>query len=160
MNEFLHHPGFLGTSANRAADITLVLMLAIAGLFSFGFYLARRRRHTAHRWVQTSAVILNLLMVLWMMILPYRDFVVRDSGGPRPNYFYWVTSLHALIGLTAIIFGLFVTLRGHKLVPKALRFKKYKPYMRTAYALYMLATLLGLLVYLAWFTWIPNPPVF
>src|SRR5512139_327179 len=76
MNEFLHHPGFLGTSANRAADMTLVLMLAIAGLFSFGFYLARRRKHTAHRWVQTSAVILNLLMVLWMMILPFRDFVV------------------------------------------------------------------------------------
>jgi uncharacterized membrane protein YozB (DUF420 family) len=160
MNEFLHHPGFLGTSANRAADLTLVVMLAIAGLFTLGFYLAHRRSFKAHRWVQTSAAILNLLMVLWMMLLPYRDFVLRDSGGPRPSYFYWITSLHALTGLAAVAFGLYVTLVGNKLLPKALRFKKYKPYMRTAYVLYMLATLLGLLVYLAWFTWIPNPPVF
>jgi hypothetical protein len=30
--------------------------------------------------------------------------------------------------------------------------------MRVSYALYMLATLLGVLVYLTWFVWSPSPP--
>jgi uncharacterized membrane protein YozB (DUF420 family) len=155
--EFLHGPGFLGTRANRAADVTLLAMILIAGLFTIGFYLARKRKYEAHRWVQTTAAILNVLLVLWMMILPFRDFILLDKGGPREQYFYWITTAHALTGMLAVIFGLFVVLRGNKLVPKFLRFRNYKPYMRTAYGLYMAATLLGVLVYLVWFVWTATP---
>lgn len=140
--------------------MTLVLMLVIAALFTFGFYLARRRKYEAHRWVQTTAVLLNAILVLWMMILPFRDFVLRDQGGPRLPIFYAITVIHALIGAVAFPLGLFVMLRGNNLVPRALRFRNYKLYMRTAYALYMFATLAGVLVYLVWFVWIPNPPLF
>jgi uncharacterized membrane protein YozB (DUF420 family) len=160
MDQFFHAPGFLGTNANLAADFTLVAMLVIAALFTYGFYLARRGRYETHRWVQTTAVILNAILVLWMMILPYRDFVARDQGGPRPGYFYTITTIHALAGASALIFGVFVALSGNKLVPKALRFKNYKLFMRTAYILYMLATALGVVVYLTWFTTVPNPPLF
>jgi len=51
------------------------------------------------------------------------------------------------VGATGLLMGIFVVLRANGLVPKSLRFKKYKPFMRTAYALYMTATLLGVLVY-------------
>jgi uncharacterized membrane protein YozB (DUF420 family) len=160
MNEFLHQPGFLGTNANRAADITLVIMLLAATLFTIGFILARKKNFKAHRWVQTSAATLNAIMVLWMMILPYRDFVLRGKAGSQPAIFYTMANLHAGIGLIAITFGLFVTLRGNGLVPKPLQFRNYKLYMRTAYGLYMLATLLGVLVYLTWFVIVPNQPVY
>ena len=160
MDQFFHAPGFLGTNANLAADSTLIAMIAIALLFTLGFYLARRRRYEAHRWVQTSAVTLNAILVLWMMILPFRDFVVRDQGGPRPSYFYYVTIAHAIAGVSALVLGVFVALRGNQLVPKALRFKNYKLWMRTSYALYILATLLGVAVYLVWFVFVPNPPLF
>ena len=43
--------------------------------------------------------------------------------------------------------GLFVVLRANELVPQALRFTNYKLFMRTSYALYMLATLMGVIVY-------------
>jgi uncharacterized membrane protein YozB (DUF420 family) len=158
--DFLHQPGFLNTNANFAADMTLVLMLVIAGLFTFGFYLARRRKFEAHRWVQTSAVLLNAILVLWLMILPFRDFVIRDQGGPRSPVFYIVTVIHALIGAVAFPFGFFVMLRGNNLVPRAWRFRNYKLFMRTAYALYMAAILAGVLVYYVWFVLIPNPPLF
>lgn len=160
MDYILHGPSFLGTKANFAADMTLVLMILAAALFTLGFYLARKRLYQAHRWVQTGAASLNAILVLWMMLLPYRDFVIRDQGGPRPGVFYAITTIHALIGGVALVFGLFVVLRGNELVPAALKFRNYKGYMRTAYALYMTATLLGILVYLIWFVWIPNPPVF
>jgi uncharacterized membrane protein YozB (DUF420 family) len=160
LTDFLHQPGFLNTNANFAADMTLVLMLAVAALFTYGFFLARRRRYDAHRWVQTSAASLNAILVLWLMILPFRDFVLRDQGGPRLPVFYTITVIHALIGAVAFPFGMFVMLRGNNLVPKRLRFSNYKLFMRTAYALYMAATLAGLLVYYVWFVVVPNPPQF
>jgi uncharacterized membrane protein YozB (DUF420 family) len=160
MIDLLHQPGFLGTHANFAADFTLVMMLLIAALFTVGAVMARRQRYEAHRWIQTSAALLNLIMVLWMMVLPFRDFVMRDIGGPRPTLFYTVTSVHAIIGFVALTFGLFVTLRGNELVPQPLKFNNYKRYMRIAYGLYMAATLLGVWVYIIWFITIPNPPQF
>jgi uncharacterized membrane protein YozB (DUF420 family) len=160
MTELLHRPGFLGTNANFAADMTLVLMLLVATLFTIGFYMARRGKYEVHRWIQTSAATLNAILVLWLMILPFRDFVLRDQGGPRPGIFYYVTVAHALIGAVAFPFGMFVMLRANRLVPKALWFNNYKLFMRTAYTLYMLATLVGVFVYYTWFVAIPNPPLY
>jgi uncharacterized membrane protein YozB (DUF420 family) len=160
MNQILHQPGFLGTRANFAADMTLILMIIIAIMFTIGVWFARRRRYQTHRWIQTTAVVLNAILVLWLMILPFRDFVLRDVGGPRPQIFYTITTIHALFGIVAFPFGMFVALRGNELVPKPLKFNNYKGFMRVAYGLYIVTTLLGILVYYVWFVLIPNPPVF
>jgi uncharacterized membrane protein YozB (DUF420 family) len=162
MNEILHQPSFLGTNANFAADMTLVVSIIVAILFTVGVVLAVKGRYQAHRWVQTAAAVLNAILILWMMILPFRDFIARDFMGQRPPYFYYVTTAHAAIGFIALIFGLYVVLRGNNfiLIPKFLRFNNYKIYMRISYGLYMAATLLGIWVYLTWFVTIPNPPTF
>jgi hypothetical protein len=44
------------------------------------------------------------------------------------------------------------------LAPKSLRFSNYRLFMRVPYGLDMLATLLGVLVYLTWFVWSASPP--
>lgn len=160
MTELLHRPGFLGTAANLATDTTLVLMLAIAGLFTYGFWLARRGRYQAHRWVQTTGGVLTLVLAIWFMLLPYRDFITPGLPERLPEPFYGLTTLHALLGLVALPYGTFVILRGHNLVPAALRFKDYKKFMRWAYALYMATIILGLAVYVVWFVTNPNPPQF
>ncbi|MQC27445.1 MAG: hypothetical protein DWG76_08400 [Chloroflexi bacterium] len=160
MTNLLHAPGFLGTSANFAADMTLLLSILVMGLFSIGFYLARKGRYDAHKWVQTSGAAMNIVLVLWLMLLPYRDFILRDSGGPREGSFYLVTSIHAGVGFLAFILGNFVVLRGHRLVPRKLQFNNYKLFMRTAYGLYLVTTLLGISTYYTWFVATSKPPVF
>ena len=160
MTDILHQPGFLGTQANFAADMTLLLSLLVALIFSYGFYLARQGRFDTHKWVQTLGALINVVLVLWLMILPYRDFIIRDSGGPRESVFYSVTMLHAFVGFFAFTLGNFVVLRGHNLVPRRLRFNNYKPFMRTAYALYMVTTALGVGTYLTWFIVTSKPPTF
>lgn len=162
MNEILHQPSFLGTNANFAADMTLLASIIVAILFTVGVVLAVKGHYQAHRWVQTTAATLNAILILWMMILPFRDFIARDFMGERPPYFYTVTAVHAAIGFIALIFGLYVVLRGNNfiLIPKFLRFNNYKLYMRISYGLYMAATLLGIWVYITWFVTIPNPPTF
>lgn len=160
MVELLHRPGFLGTAGNFATDATLVLMVAVAITFSIGFVLARMGKYEAHRWVQTSAAVLSSGLVVWLMILPYRDFILPGLPGRLTEPFYAVTTLHALVGAVAFPFGIFVVLRGHGLVPARLRFANYKPFMRAAYGLYLAAIALGILVYIVWFVTNPNPPTF
>jgi uncharacterized membrane protein YozB (DUF420 family) len=160
MVELLHQPGFLGTSANFAADMTLVLSLLVAAALSAGFVLARRRDYRRHRVVQTVAALTNAVLVLWLMILPFRDFVAPGVPERLAERFYGVTTIHALVGGSALVLGLFVVLRANGLMPKPLRFRNYKAVMRVSYALYVLATLIGVFVYLTWFVGNPNPPVY
>jgi uncharacterized membrane protein YozB (DUF420 family) len=160
MEAFMHAQGFLGTNANIAADTTLIIMILVGIMFTVGFVLARMGKYEVHRWVQTTAGAINLILVLWLMILPFRDFVVRDVQGPMPHYFYVITTLHATVGVLALLFGVYVILRGNNLVPEALKFNNYKGFMRLAYTGYMLTIVLGVLVYVTWFVRSPTPPHF
>lgn len=160
MEDLLHQPGFFGTSANFGADMTLAISLLVAVLFTYGFRLAREGRYEAHRWVQTGAALLNAILVLWLMILPFRDFIAPGLPERLNERFYWVTTLHGSVGFLGLTLGLFVVLRGNELVPGFLKFKNYRLFMRVSYGLYLLATLIGIGVYLVWFVYNPNPPVY
>jgi uncharacterized membrane protein YozB (DUF420 family) len=148
MTDFLTTPGFLGTKATLRSDLTLVLILISAILFTIGFILARIKHYTAHRWVQTTAVTLNTLVVLISMVTSYIIHILPGIPGKLAQGDYAVITLHAIIGAIAVVWGVFVALRGNNLVPKKLRFNNYKLFMRWAYGLYMLATLGGVIVYI------------
>jgi len=94
------------------------------------------------------------------MILPFRDFIAPGVPERLGERFYGVTTLHALVGGCALVFGLYVVLRANGLMPKPLRFRNYKVFMRVSYTLYIAATLIGIAVYLTWFVGNPNPPTF
>jgi uncharacterized membrane protein YozB (DUF420 family) len=120
-------------------------------MFNIGFYLARRKHFTAHRWVQSSAVILNTLVVLISMVTSFIIHILPGIPAKLGQGDYAVTTLHGLLGAVALLLGVFVALRGNNLVPKKLRFNNYKLFMRWAYSLYMLATLGGIIVYITAF---------
>ncbi len=161
MSDILHANGFFGTNANFITDLTLALSILVALIFTTGTVLAVKRQYEWHRWLQTTGAIINTVLVLWLMVTPFFDFVVKDFAAPvRPSNFYWITTIHASIGIVAFLFGDFVVLRGNNLMIDRLKFNNYKLFMRVAYALYMIATLLGIGVYINWFIAIPNPPVF
>jgi len=147
MINFLNQPGFLGTHAPFISDLTLILILLTAILFTIGWQLARHKHFEAHRWVQTTTACLNAVVVLVVMIRSFIIHILPGIPGKLLQGDYAVTTVHALVGATGLLLGIFVVLRANGLVPQALRFNKYKPFMRTAYALYMTATLLGVIVY-------------
>ena len=148
MENLLNGPGFLGTNATFRPDLTLVLILVTAMLFTIGWQLAVRKRYTAHRWVQTLAASLNAIVVLSTMISSFLIFILPGIPGKLLEGSYGVTTVHALVGMVGLVLGVFVVLRGNELVPHSLRFTNYKLYMRIAYALYMVSTLIGVAVYL------------
>ncbi len=138
----------VATKAPRGAVISLVLIIVTAILFTVGYRLAVQRRYEAHRWVQTVAVCLNAGVVLIWMIKSFTRNIAPQIPARLNEKTYAVATTHALVGAIGLVFGVFVMLRGNGLVPKKLRFANYKPYMRAAYALYMLGALTGVILYL------------
>ena len=149
--------GFLGTNASVLADISLIMGILVALTLTVGMLLAVRKRFVAHRWVQTTAVALNVVQVLTIMVASF--FKSAAPGIPQKlnETYYQAAAIHALLGFATLIFGTFVALRGNELVPRALKFKNYKLFMRTAYSMYMLVTLLGIWVYSVWYVNAPAP---
>lgn len=149
--------GFLGTNASVLADVSLVLGIVVALVLTVGMLLAVMKRYNAHRWVQTVAVCINVVQVLSIMIASF--FKSAAPGIPQKlnETYYRAATIHAALGFITLIFGTFVMLRGNKLVPRALRFKNYKLFMRTAYGLYVAVTLLGIWVYSVWYVNEPAP---
>ncbi len=147
MSDSLQGFWFLGTTASFGADLSLAFMLLAAVLFTIGWRLAARKNYEAHRWVQTAAVCLNAVLVLAWMIRRFLLWVLPEIPSKLGQASYAVTTVHAVVGLLGVVLGVFVVLRGNELVPKRFRFTNYKLFMRSSYALYMLATLMGVIVY-------------
>lgn len=148
LTDFLTSPGFLGTRATLRSDLTLVLTLLTAVLFNIGFLLVRQKQYEAHRWVQTIAVIINTFVVIVSMVTSFIIYILPGIPDKFGEGDYAVTTMHAIVGTIGMLFGIFVALRGNNLVPRALRFNNYKPFMRWAYGLYMLSTLSGVIIYI------------
>jgi uncharacterized membrane protein YozB (DUF420 family) len=140
--------GFLGTRAPLHSDLSLLLILFTAVLFTIGWRLAVHKNFKVHRWVQTSAVILNTIVVLSVMIASFIIYILPGIPGKLLEGTYGVTTVHAIIALLGLLLGVYVALVGNKILPERFRFKNYKLFMRTSYTLYMLATLLGVIVYI------------
>jgi uncharacterized membrane protein YozB (DUF420 family) len=147
MTDFYMLPGFLGTRATFGPDLALVLILISSTLFTIGWRLAVHQHYDVHRWVQTSAAIINSAAVLAIMVGSFWGFVLPSLPAKIRQPVTAVTTFHAIIGAITFLLGVFVVLRANKLVPQALRFKNYKRFMRTAYSLYMVTTLIGIAVY-------------
>lgn len=148
MNDLLFGTGFLGTHAPFLSDLTLILILISSTLFTIGWQLAVHKHYQIHRWVQTTAAVLKAIVVLSVMIRAFDLYILPGLPGRFFEGTYGVTTVHTFVGLIGLVLGIFVDLRGNELVPKRLRFSNYKLFMRTSYAIYMLATLLGVIVYL------------
>jgi uncharacterized membrane protein YozB (DUF420 family) len=148
LQALLTAPGFLGTQAPLHSDISLLMIVFSAVMFTLGWRLAVAGKYEVHRWVQTSAAILNTLAVLAIMIPSFIVYILPGIPHKLLEGTYGVTTVHAIIGLIGLLLGIFVVLRANGLMPEKLRFKNYKVWMRTSYGIYMLATVIGVYIYL------------
>lgn len=139
--------GFLGTKATFAQDVSLVGSILVAIAFTAGAYLAVKGYYTAHRWLQTGAAVANLALVFGVMI-PSLLAVTPDENLTLPAVAFVAMPAHEVVGTVAMLFGVYMVLVGHGWLPARWRFTNYKPFMRIAFALYLVATVVGVAVYL------------
>jgi uncharacterized membrane protein YozB (DUF420 family) len=147
MYSFFEGDGFLTAKSTLGADISLLVMIVAAVMLTVGVVLAKRDEIQAHRWVQTSAATLNALLVLVWMIRSFWLYIRPGLPGELGKATYSVTTVHAVVGALGLLLGAFVVLQGNEVLPKSWRATDFKLFMRIAYVLYMLGTVLGIAVY-------------
>jgi uncharacterized membrane protein YozB (DUF420 family) len=146
--------GFVpGSRASLAADCVLLLEMVMGAALTLGVVFARRRRFRAHAWCQSMVVLLNVVVVSVYMLPSFRRAVEPVIPSRLGKSYYWLATAHGVSGIIAELLGVYILLAaGTQLLPKAIRFTQYKPWMRSAFIVWWLAILLGLLTYLRRYT--------
>ncbi len=151
--------GFLGTNASLTSDLSLVIGVLVAVLLTVGVTLAVKKKFHAHGWIQSTAVVLNVLQVLTVMVGSFSRSAAPGIPSHLDQGYYAVAMAHGLVGLTTLLLGVFIAIRANELLPPFLhflRFHNFKLFMRTAYGLYLLSTALGVSVYVIWYVLKPQ----
>jgi uncharacterized membrane protein YozB (DUF420 family) len=144
--------GFLGTAASLAADRTLIIESAMGVALVVGTVFARRRHYRAHGWCQSAVVLLNLGVIAQFMVPSFRRQIAPEIPASLNEVHYAIAAIHGLLGTVAELLALYVVLvAGTNILPKRLRFSRYKRWMRLALALWWIELLLGLAMYVQWY---------
>jgi uncharacterized membrane protein YozB (DUF420 family) len=144
--------GFLGTGATFAADLNLVVQLIMGAALIVGAYLAKQKRYRAHGICQTAVLLLNLLMIGLVMGPSFHHQVRPALFKGIHKWYSGLAIVHALLGITAELLGLYiVVVAGTNILPRWLRFKEWKRWMRTELVLWEFVLLSGLGTYYAWY---------
>jgi uncharacterized membrane protein YozB (DUF420 family) len=143
--------GFLGTAASLAADRTLVIETAMGVALIVGTVLARRRHYRAHAWCQSAVVLLNLGMIAQFMVPSFRREVAPEIPASLGEIHYAIAAIHGMLGTVAELLALYVILVAGNILPKRIRFLRYKRWMRLTLALWWIELLLGLAMYVQWY---------
>lgn len=144
--------GFLGTGATFEADLNLVVQLIMGGALIAGTFLARRKHYRAHGICQTAVLLLNLLMIGLVMLPSFQQQVKPALSKALHNWYYKAAVIHALLGLTAELLGLYIVMvAGTNVLPHWLRFDHWKWWMRAELVLWAIVLLSGVGTYCAWY---------
>jgi uncharacterized membrane protein YozB (DUF420 family) len=144
--------GFLGTGAPFAADVNLIVQLAMGGALVVGVILARRKRYRAHGACQTTVLLFNLWMIGFEMWPSFRLQVMPHLPKVLHTGYYTIAAVHAALGTAAEVLGIYIVLvAATKLVPPSLRFTQWKRWMQIELALWLLALMCGIGTYYEWY---------
>jgi uncharacterized membrane protein YozB (DUF420 family) len=144
--------GFLGTGATFEADVNLVVQLVMGAALVAGVLLAKYKRYRAHGICQTTVLLLNLLMIGLVMWPSFRQHVKPTIRRALHKSYYAVPMVHAALGVSAELLGLYIVLvAGTDVLPTWLRFKNWKRWMRTEFVLWLLVVISGVGTYYAWY---------
>jgi uncharacterized membrane protein YozB (DUF420 family) len=143
---------FFETAAPRAANVVLVLEIAMGIALLLGARLARKGRFRQHAWCQSAILLLNLAVVVVMMIPSFRVHVLPRIPVKLGKAYYMLATAHAALGGLTETAGLYILLAaGTSFLPEKFRITKYKMWMRGVLLLWWLVLLLGLATYARWY---------
>jgi uncharacterized membrane protein YozB (DUF420 family) len=139
--------GFLTGRSSLGADLSLLLSAAAIVLLTAGVVQARRRRYDAHRWLQTSGVILNAVLVAFWMAVSLWRFILPGIPGSLSKHGHALAAAHAVVGIAGVALGVFLVVRANQLTRRGESVSRYKTAMRVAYFVYLAAFVLGVWLY-------------
>ena len=142
--------GILGTRANWAADLNLMVQIVLLVVLVAGLVQAKKRNLKVHHTWMTAIVVINAVFVIAVMnpsffrILPS---ALRDPGAIE-HVLPWP---HVLVGGLAELMGLYAVLWMRMDLPELLHIRNIKWFMRITFLLWALALVGGIVLYWVWY---------
>jgi len=143
---------FLGTAAPTYAEVTLVLEIAMGVGLLIGAQPARLRRYRWHAWCQSLIVLLNLVLIALTMIPAFHRQVLPKLPSRIGKLYYTLATTHAALGGIAEFGGMYILLAaGTEILPKKVRIRRYKFWMRSVLVVWWMVLFLGIATYARWY---------
>ena len=139
--------GFLTGRSSLGADLSLIASAAAISLLTAGVVLARRRRYGSHRWTQTTAVLLNAVVVASWMAVSLVRFILPGIPGTLSEHGHTLAAAHAATGVVGVVLGVFLVVRANQLTRHGRSVHRYRTAMRVSYLVYLAAFALGASLY-------------
>lgn len=111
--------GFLGTGATFEADLNLIVQVVMGVALIAGALLAKRKRYAAHGICQTTVLLLNLGMIGLVMWTSFQRQVRPALPEGLHRWYFVAATIHALLGGTAELLGLYIVVVAGTRVPSA-----------------------------------------
>ncbi len=147
----LDQPGFLGTGASLASDLSLLAYIfLIVPIMLIGFFFARRKMFEPHhKLVMTTITIVNWLIIFFLMAVRYLQ---AAQAAPADSSLILPT-IHLAFGGTAQLLATYLVIRMwfENQLPAWFKVRRIKRYMRTTLALWLITAALGIGTYYAWY---------
>ncbi|MGA8221843.1 MAG: DUF420 domain-containing protein [Candidatus Acidiferrales bacterium] len=144
--------GFLGTYAGIAADLNLLLQVAMGVALLAGAWLARRKRFRAHGICAAAVMILNLFSIAFVMWPAFHEQVLPKIPARLGRLHYAIATVHGALGVVAELFGLYIVLMaGTNVLPRSWQLKRWKAWMRVDLALWWVVLAAGFAMYFNWY---------
>src|SRR5271169_1443443 len=144
--------GFLGTYAGFAADLNLLVQVAMGVALLAGAWLARRKRFRAHGICAAAVMILNLFAIGLVMWPAFHERVLPKIPARLGKLHYAIATAHGILGATAEAFGLYIALvAGTGVLPQSWRIRRWKLWMRAELALWWIVLGTGMATYFIWY---------
>lgn len=142
-------PGFLGTNASLLADINLVVHILFYIMLCLGVTAQLNGKYKWHDRLQIPVVVLNLFFIAFVMIPSFMN-IAPDVPANLGQTFFLVPTLHGILGALAQGVAIYCLLAGLKILPRKIGVLRY--WMWLAFVLWTIVTLLGIFIYIIWYT--------
>jgi uncharacterized membrane protein YozB (DUF420 family) len=147
-------PGFLGTGASLAADLSLLayIVLFVPGML-VGFSFARRHLFVPHhKLTMTTITLVNWGIILYLMLTSYRLGVAPNVPAGLNQAGNLIPTIHLITGGIAQLIATVLVIRMwfENVLPRSLRFEPIKPWMRLTLGLWLVTAALGIGIYVTW----------
>jgi len=140
-------PGIFGTKANLFSDLNLIAQIVLLLGLGLGAVFARRGNIASHQYNQTGWVLFNIVLTIFIMVVAYFEYVLPGLPGNLGQAYGLVSTLHAILGFSAILSGVYLILHMNQLIPKEWRVNWWKRLMQLTLTAYLLVGVLGLGIY-------------
>ncbi len=144
--------GFLGTQAGVAADINLLLQLALLALLVFGRTRVKEKDYALHGRLMAVAVTLNAASIAVVM-LPSLLLGLGFIAAYPTNPVSITTIAHAVLGAAAELLGIYLVYKW-RFTKSVAECMKNKRLMIPTMALWTTTVALGVLMYLQFYVFL------